>query len=102
MKEIKLLMEHIEDEICDAHTYAELAVEYQSADPETAELFYKLSGEEMSHMYALHKNVVRLIEAHRREKGEPPADMMAVYEYLHKRAIEKAEAVGVLHGMYRK
>lgn len=102
MKEIKLLMEHIEDEVCDAHTYAELAVEYQSTDPETAELFYKLSGEEMSHMYALHKNVVRLIDAYRREKGEPPADMMAVYEYLHKRMIEKVEKAGVVQGMYKR
>lgn len=102
MKKIKLLMEHIEDELCDAHTYAELALEYRTTDPETAELFYKLSGEEMNHMNALHKNVVRLIEAHRREKGEPPADMMAVYEYLHKRAIEKAERVSVLQGMYKK
>lgn len=102
MKKIKLLMEHIEDELCDAHAYAELALEYRTTDPETAELFYKLSGEEMNHMNALHKNVVRLIDAHRREKGEPPADMMAVYEYLHKRAIEKAGEVGALQGMYRR
>lgn len=102
MKEIKLLMEHIEDELRDAHTYAELALEYRTTDPETAELFYKLSGEEMNHMNALHKNVVRLIDAHRRERGEPPADMMAVYEYLHKRDIERAEEVGVLQALYKK
>ena len=29
MKEIKILMEHIEDELRDAHTYAELAMEYR-------------------------------------------------------------------------
>lgn len=102
MKEIKLLMEHIEDELCDAHTYAELALEYKSTAPETADLFEKLAAEEMNHMNMLHKEVVRLIEEYRREKGAPPADMMAVYEYLHKRAIEKTEAVGVLQGLYRK
>lgn len=102
MKEIKMLMEHIEDELKDAHTYAELALEYKEADPETAELFSKLSGEEMTHMNALHKAVVRRIEEYRRQKGEPPEAMMAVYEYLHKRDIEKAENVGVLQGMYKR
>lgn len=102
MKEIKMLMEHVEDELKDAHTYAELALEYKEADPETAELFYKLSGEEMTHMNALHKAVVRHIEEYRRQKGEPPEAMMAVYEYLHKRDIEKAENVGVLQNMYKR
>ena len=50
MKEIKLLMEHIEDELEDVHTYAELAV----------------------------------------------------YEYLHKRDIERAENVGVVQGLYKR
>ena len=44
MKKIKLLMEHIDDEIHDAHTYAELALEYKATDPETADLFCKLSS----------------------------------------------------------
>ena len=39
MKEIKLLMEHIEDELEDAHTYAELAVEYKHDDPERQTCF---------------------------------------------------------------
>lgn len=102
MKEIKMLMEHIEDELGDAQTYAKLALEYKSADPELADLFYKLSGEEMNHMNALHKAVVAHIEDYRRKKGEPPEAMMAVYEYLHKRDIEKAEEVGVLQAMYKK
>jgi hypothetical protein len=102
MKEIKLLMEHIEDELEDAHTYAELALEYKEADPETAELFYKLSGEEMNHMNALHKAVVSHIEEYRKQKGEPPEAMMAVYEYLHKRDVERAEKIGVLQNMYKR
>ena len=102
MKEIKLLMEHIEDELEDAHTYAELAVKYKHDDPELADLFYRLSGEKMNHMNALHKAVVSRIEEYRKQKGEPPAAMMAVYEYLHKRDIERAENIGVVQGLYKR
>lgn len=102
MKEIKMLMEHVEDELKDAHTYAALAVEYKPTDPEIADLFYRLSGEEMNHMNALHKAVVAHIEDYRKKEGEPPESMMAVYEYLHKRDIDKAEKVGVLQAMYKK
>lgn len=102
MREIKQLMEHIESEIEDAHTYAALAVEYKSRDKATADLYRALSDEEMTHMNRLHKAVERLIESWRRQKGEPPAAMMAVYQYLHERYIAKAEQVGVLQEMYDK
>lgn len=102
MTEIKLLMEHIEDELEDACTYAKLALEYKTTDPELAQLFYKLSGEEMTHMDALHKSVVSHIDAYKKLKGEAPAEMKAVYEYLHKRDIERAEKVATLQGMFKK
>lgn len=102
MKEIKLLMEHIEEELEDAYTYARLSVEYKPTDSGTSELFYKLSEEEMDHMRRLHKATERLIEGYRRQKGEPPEAMMAVYNHLHQRATCKAERVGVLQNMYNK
>ena len=101
MREIKLLMEHIEDELEDAHTYAELAVEYKHDDPELADLFYRLSGEEMNHMNALHKAVVSHIEEYRKQKGEPPAAMQAIYDYLHEKQIDKAKDVKSCQSMYR-
>lgn len=102
MTEIKLLMEHIGDELQDANVYAKLALEYKGTDPEMANLFYKLSGEEMTHMELLHKSVVAHIEKYKAAKGEPPEGMLALYEYLHGKYIEKAEQVANLQGMYRK
>ena len=102
MKTVELLMGHIEDEINDACTYAKLALEYKSTDPELANLFYKLSGEEMQHMNALHNSVLNHMDAYKREHGDPPAAMQAIYDYLHKRHIDKVAEIAALQNMYRE
>ena len=65
MKIIKCLSNQIEDELDDAEKYIELAMRWKDEQPETADLFYQLSLEEMGHMERLHKEVVRLIEEYR-------------------------------------
>ena len=102
MKIIELLSEHIEDELEDACTYAHLALEYKDTDPELATVFYKLSGEEMNHMEMLHKRVVAAIEGYKRTNGEAPEGMKALYDFVHKREIKKAEEVANLQGIFKK
>lgn len=98
---IGLLSEHIDDELEDACTYAKLALEYKDTEPELAQLFYKLSGDEMGHMEALHKNVVSHIEAYKKLKGEAPESMKFLYDFVHKREIARAGEVKRLHGLYK-
>ena len=102
MKIIEKLSEKIEDEICDAKSYAKMALEYKDEFPELSKALYNLSLQEMDHMGVLHENVVRLIDKYKEEKGDPPASMLAVYDYLHKQQIEKASDVKNLQGMYKK
>lgn len=101
MKIIEVLSEHIEDELHDAQTYAKLALEYKETEPELSQLFYKLSGEEMTHMDALHKRVVMCMEHYRQTHGEPPEGMRALYEFVHKRELAQAGEVKRLHSLYR-
>jgi len=53
-------------------------------------------------MNKLHKMVVDVIQDYRSNNGEPPANMMAIYDYLHKKQIEKAAGVKNIQTMYRE
>ena len=96
MKIIQKLSEMIDEEISDARRYARCAAEYKDSDPELSRTFAQLSTEELGHMEKLHAQVVRIIRKYREEKGEPPAHMLAIYEYLHERSVEKAAEVRLL------
>lgn len=102
MKIIKLLSEKISEEIGDAKDYAELAVNYKDEYPDLSRDFYNLSLQEMEHKTMLHNRVTEMIRKYRETKGEPPVDMMAVYDYLHKEQIEKALEVKTLQTMYKE
>lgn len=100
MKIIKQMCEYIDEEIHDAEKYIKKALEVREEFPEVAELMNLLSGEEIKHMQMLHNSVVKVIENYRKNHGEPPVEMMAVYNYLHEKYIEEAKEVKILQQMY--
>ena len=101
MEIIRELSEYISEEIEDADKYADRALQYKDTHPGLADTYYRLSSEEMNHMAILHEQAAKIIEQYRRDKGEPPAPMMAVYDYLHKKQIEHAAAVKAKQSMYK-
>lgn len=101
MKIIKCLSELIEEELNDSQKYVDLALRWKQDDPEVADLFYELSVAEMGHMDKLHTMVAKIIEEYRADNGEPPKEMMTLYEYLHEKHIAHAMEVKVKQGMYK-
>ena len=101
MKIIKCISEKIEEELHDADAYIDLAMRWRTEQPDTADLFYELSKEEMGHVDKLHEEVQELIEEYRKEHGDPPKEMMVLYEYLHEKHIGEATHIKVKQGIYK-
>lgn len=100
MKIIRDTCDYISEELDDAEKYIKRAIEVKQDYPELAELFNMLSSEEMKHMQMLHNQVVKLIDNYRKTEGEPPASMLAVYDYLHQKFIDHAKEIKILQQMY--
>ena len=100
MKIIEKLSEKISEEIQDAKCYAKMALEYKDDHPELSRTLFEISTEEMGHMSRLHSAVADIIEKYRATNGEPPASMLEVYSYLHKKQIDAAAEVKALQAMY--
>lgn len=102
MKLIEMLCEMVDEEIEDAEKYAKCALKYKADNPALSKTFYDLSTDELRHMMLLHGEVIGAIQKYRQEHGEPPAEMKAIYDYLHEKQIKKAAEVKRLQEMYRE
>lgn len=102
MKIIKCLSENIENTLDAAETNIKKAIEFKLDYPVAAKAFYNQSVTLMDSIKMQHDAVVALIEGYRKEKGEPPAPMMAIYNYMHERQINQAAAIKTLQDMYMK
>ena len=101
MKIINELEELIEEEIHDVKKYAKMALEVNDKYPALAQVLFTISMQEETHQAALHTEVVKIIEEHKRANGEPPAAMMAVYDFMHKKHIENMAEARRYQDMYK-
>ena len=102
MKLIQILSDNIDDEINDSIKYAKLALEYHEEYPILADVFYKLSEEEMKHMQMLHGQVTSIIDAYRKKNGDPPEAMLMLYNITHRKQIEHAAEAKAYQSMYKE
>ena len=102
MKIIQQLSDMISEEIDDAEKYIRCALKHKDTDRGLADVFNALSLDEMRHSQVLHTEVVKQIEKIRKERGDPPKEMLAVYDYLHEKQIDHAAEVKAMQTMYKE
>lgn len=102
MKLIRDLESAISDEISDIKKYAKWAAALKESHPTLAQVLYNISTQEDGHQAAIHNEVVKIIEEHRRTHGEPPASMMAVYEFIHQQHIDNLAEARMYQDVYKK
>ena len=101
MKIIEKLSDKIEHEIDCAEEYIKCALEYKETYPQVGETFYRIANEKLNHMNLLHDQVVVIINAYRKEKGEPPEGMKMLYDILHRKHINHVTAVKGMISLYK-
>lgn len=102
MQIIKCLSENIETLLDMSEENIKKAIMYKEEFPVAAKALYNESITLMDSIKGQHDAVVNIIDAYRKDKGEPPAPMMAIYNYMHERHINKAAAIKNLQDMYMK
>ena len=90
MTKIKKLVEHIEEELCDAKDYAEKYVEYKAkGNTQWANRYKEMANDELKHATYLHDKVTADIEE-LSKVYTPPTKMMEEWEKDHKKYVEKS------------
>lgn len=102
MKIIMELVAQIDDELHGAKKYIKLAMHEKEEHTGLADTFADLAEQEMGHATRLHDEITKLIEEVRQRDGEPPAGMLAVYDYEHKKQIARASKVKQMISEYRE
>lgn len=93
MQIISKVVDMIQDELDGAEEYALSALKWKAEYPKLTARLNELAGVELQHSRILHDEVTRLIDSYRSEHGEPPSDMLAIYNYEHEKAIKQAAEI---------
>lgn len=101
MRIIKVIVERIKHEVKEADIYINKAILYKSEYPKMSDVFCKIGEDKLKNINMLHELVVSFINEYRSKKEEPPAAMMAIWEYEHKNMIDEIAELKVKLSMYR-
>ena len=99
---IQNISHDIKEKIHDADKDIRKAIDIKHEYPSLANDYYEFSVERMQEAMDIHSKVVKIIDEYRKENGEPPATMSALWDFAHKIIMEEADDVKILQEHYKK
>ena len=102
MKILKHLISKGDDTLDEIGWYAEKALMYKNEHKALADTYIKIAEIHLSVFDMLHKQMIELIEEHKRMGHTPPADMLAIWEYEHEKMIKELKEDKILIDEYKK
>lgn len=102
MEMLNHVIDQMWEELDDAKKYAKCAIKHKTENNFAFEKYIELANEEMAHFNKLHEMATRLIEEEKAKGVELTTEEKAIYNYEHKKAIEKANEIKIMIEMVRK
>lgn len=93
----KTLLDQVDDEICGAKEYAELALSLKDESPQLSNMYNDLSKQEYSHIQILHSHLLKVYESF----GEQTDMVQNLFDWQNKKIIDGAAHVKTLIDMYK-
>lgn len=102
MKILKHMIEKSEDTLDEIEWYAEKALHYKPEHKAIADVYNKIADMHVTIYEMLHKQMVDLIDEHRRMGHNPPPEMLAIWEYEHEKLIKEFAEAKTMVEEYKK
>lgn len=97
MEILKTLLDQVDDEICGAKEYAELALSLKDESPQLSSMYNDLSKQEYSHIQILHSHLLKVYTT----LGEQTDIVQNLFDWQNKKIIDSAAHVKTLIDMYK-
>ena len=102
MKILKHMIEKAHDTMEEVEWYAEKALHYKADHKAVADIYNKIADMHIGIYDMLHKEMVTLIDEHKRMGHQPPPEMLAIWDYEHEKLVREFAEAKTMVDEYKK
>ena len=102
MKILTKMIDKANDTLEEVEWYAEKALHYKADNKSVADTYNKIADMHITIYDMLHKEMVNLIDEHKRMGHTPPPEMLAIWDYEHEKLIKEFAEAKTMVDEYKK